>query len=265
MSLWSRIGNVFRADRVSRELDEELQSHIAEAIGQGRDPIEARRAFGPRLQRREESHDLKLIPWLDSVRADFVFGWRQLKKRKATSAAAILSLALALGACGAAFRIIDALLLRPLPVDHPEQLFVLSRQEAGFDGTPQIFDGWAYPDFTRMRDAVKGHAELIAVSYAERTDLTYATDQEMEKAQLQYVSGRMFAFFGLQPAAGRLLTPNDDLDPGAHPYAVLSYDYWTRRFGRDPKAVGRTFQLGNRLFEIVGVAGRPSPESNPEQ
>ena len=68
----------------------------------------------------------------------------------------------------------------------------------------------------------------------------------MEKAYVQYVSGWMFGSFGLQPAVGRLLTEKDDLKPGAHPYAVLSYDYWTRRFGRDPKVVGRTFRMGRQ-------------------
>ena len=113
MSLWSRIANVFRGDRLSREIDEELQSHIAEAIEQGRDPAEARRAFGSALRHREESRDIRLVAWLDSLRADAVFGWRQLMKKKVTSAAAILSLALAIGACTSAFRLIDALLLRP--------------------------------------------------------------------------------------------------------------------------------------------------------
>src|SRR5258708_10337076 len=116
MSLWSSIANVFRGDRVSREIDEEMQSHIAEAIEQGRDPAEARRAFGSALQRREESRDLRIAAWLDSLRADAIFGWRQIMKKKVTSAAAILSLALAIGSCTAAFRLIDALLLRPLPV-----------------------------------------------------------------------------------------------------------------------------------------------------
>ncbi len=99
MSLWSRIANVFRGDRLSREIDEELRSHIEEAIAQGRDPAEARRAFGSALRLREESRDVRVVAWLDSLRADAVFGWRQLKKRKVTSAAAILSLALAIGAC----------------------------------------------------------------------------------------------------------------------------------------------------------------------
>ncbi len=70
---------------------------------------------------------------------------------------------------------------------------------------------------------------------------------------MQYVSGWMFSSFGLRPALGRLFTENDDLKPGAHPYAVLSYDYWTRRFGQDPKVIGRTFRMGNDLYEIVGV------------
>src|SRR6266851_9612942 len=175
-------------------------------------------------------------------------------KKKVTSAAAILSLALAIGACTSAFRLIDALLLRPLPVKEPERLFALYRQGIGFDGKPQTFDGWAYPAFRLMRAAVKDQAELLAISYAERMDLTYKSDQEMEKAYLQYVSGWMFDSFGLRPALGRLFTENDDLKPGAHPFAVLSYDYWTRRFGQDPTVIGRTFRMGDDLYEIVGVA-----------
>src|SRR5882762_7298697 len=192
MSVWSRIANVLRGDRLSREIDEELQSHIQEAIEQGRVPAEARRAFGSVLQQRDESHEIRVVAWLDALRADAVFGWRQLKKNKVTSAAAILSLGLAIGACTSAFRLIDALLLRPLPVAAPEQLYALSRQGIAFDGKFQTFDGWAYPAFQRMRAAVKDQAELLAISYAARMDLTYKSDQEMEKAYTQYVSGRTF-------------------------------------------------------------------------
>src|ERR1700730_12629445 len=155
MSFLSRIANVLRGNRLSREIDEELQSHLAEAVEQGRDPSEARQAFGSPLRHREASRDIRLIVWLDSLRADAVFGWRQLLKRKVTSAAAVLSLALAIGACTSAFRIIDAILLRPLPVVHPERLYALSRQGVGFDGKQQTFDGWAFPDFQLMAAAVK--------------------------------------------------------------------------------------------------------------
>ena len=251
--MWSRIANVFRPDRLSGEIDEELQAHVEEAIEQGRDPAEARRALGAALRLREESRDVRLITWLDSLRADAVFGWRQLMKNKVTSAAAILSLALGIGACTSAFRMIDALLLRPLPVSQPEQLYALARQGIDPEGKVGTFDGWAYPDFQRMRAAAKGQAELIAISYSERTDVTYGSDEDMEKAYLQYVSGCMFGSFGLRPALGRLLTESDDLKPHAHPYAVLSYDYWKHRFGEDPKVIGRTFQMGNDVYEIVGV------------
>ncbi len=197
----------------------------------------------------------RATPYLDSLRADTVFGWRQIRKNKVTSAAAILSLALAIGACTSAFRLIDALLLRPLPIAEPERLYALFQEGTGPDGKFRTTDSCEYPLFRRMRAAVRDQAELIAISYADRTDLTYGSDQETEKAYRQYVSGWMFSSFGLQPALGRLLTENDDLTPGAYPYAVLSHDYWMRRFGGDPKVIGRTFRIGNDLYEIVGVAG----------
>jgi predicted permease len=256
MSLWSRIANVFRGDRLSRDIDEEIRSHIDEAIEQGRDPAEARRAFGWTLGKLEESRDLRLIPWLDSLRADAIFGWRQIMKKKVTSAAAILSLALAIGACTSAFRLIDALLLRPLPITNAERLYVWGRHGIDPGGNFRFSESCEYPLFQRMRAAVKDQAELIAVSaYDGRTDLTYGSDEEMEKTYTQYVSGWMFSTFGIQAAAGRLFTEADDRTPGAHSVAILSYDYWTRRFGRDPKVVGRTFRWGNDLYEIVGVAG----------
>src|SRR6266700_2251835 len=161
MSLWSRMANVLRNNRLSREIDEELQTHIAEAIEEGRDPAEARRAFGSALRSREESRDIRLVAWLDSLRADAVFGWRQLRKNKVTSAAAILSLALAIGACTSAFRLIDALLLRPLPVAEPEQLYAMFCRGMGPGGDMRASDSNEYPQFRQMRAAVKDQAELI--------------------------------------------------------------------------------------------------------
>ena len=87
MSLWSRIKNVFRGERLLSELDEELASHVEEAVLEGRDPVEARRAFGAPLQLREASRDVRVLVWLDALKADTIFGWRQLRKRPAMSAA----------------------------------------------------------------------------------------------------------------------------------------------------------------------------------
>src|SRR5579871_4839522 len=173
MSFWSRIANVFRSRRVSREIDDGLQTQIAEATEQRRDRARAREAFGSVLRNREESIDVRLPAWFDSLRADAVFGWRQLTKRKATSGAAILSLALATGACTSAFRLIDALLLRPLPVSHPERLYGVSFTATGADGRTWVYDSSSYPMFERMRDAVKDDADTMAVAYASPADLTY--------------------------------------------------------------------------------------------
>jgi predicted permease len=263
MSVWTRLWNVLRGERLNRELDEEFESHLEEAVAEGRDPEEVRQAFGSMLRQREASRRVRVAGWLDGLRADVIFGWRQLRRNRVTSSAAILSLALAMGACVSAFRLMDALLWRPLPVAAPERLFAISRAELSFEGKPTHFDGWAYPDFVLMRAAAKGQAELVAASYAERRDLTYASDEEMEKGMVQYVSGWMWESFGLHPALGRLFTQQDDRIPGAHPVAVLSYDYWSRRFGRDPKVIGRTVRLGDQLLEIVGVGPKTFTGTEP--
>ena len=235
MSFWSRIAYAFRGDRLNHEIDEEFAAHIEEAIAAGNDPAEVRRTFGSQLRLREQSRDTRIVSWLDCLRADLVFGWRQLLKRKVTTTAAVLSLALAIGACTSAFRLIDALFLRPLPVAHADRLNVLAVRIPDSNGVPRTFDDFAYPNFARMRAAAQGQAELIAASLTSRTDLTYATDNEMEKSYVQYVSGWMFASFGLRPALGRLFIAGDDRTPGASPYAVISYNYWTRRFANDPR------------------------------
>jgi predicted permease len=255
MSLWSRISNAAQGERLNREIDEELQSHIEEAIASGRDPREAQRAFGSTLRTREAS-GIRVVGWLESLLSDISFGRRQLWRHKVTSVAAIFSLALGIGSCVAAFRLIDALLWRPLPISGASRLYVLSRNLTGPEGKP-IEDGyWATADFKLMRDAAKEQADLIAISDADRTDITWSTDDDIEKAHVVYASGNMFTLFGLDPALGRLLVPADDRGPGLGPYAVLSWDYWNHRFGLDPNVLGRSLHMGDQTFEIVGVGPR---------
>ncbi|HEX4808333.1 MAG TPA: ADOP family duplicated permease [Bryobacteraceae bacterium] len=257
MSLWSRLINVFRGDALSREIAEEFEDHIAAAVADGVDADQARRRFGHIGSRFEASRDIRLIPWLDSLRGDAVFAWRQLKKNKVTTVAAILSIGLAVGACTAAFRLVDALLFRPLPVDHPERLFVLAKELKHSSHGDMVFDQWAYPQFRQMRALVKDQAELIAISYVSRIDLTYSSGDQMEKANQQYVSGWIFSSLGLNPALGRVFTESDDTTPGKHPYAVVSYDYWQTRFGGDEHVIGRTFRTGNEIYQIIGVVQKP--------
>ena len=253
MSFWSRITYVFRGDRLNHEIDEEFAAHMEEAIAAGDDPIEVRQKFGSPLRLREQSRDARIAGWLDSLHADIIFGWRQLLKRKITTAAAVLSLALAIGSCISAFRLIDALFLRPLPVAHADRLNFLAIRVPDDNGAPRTFDQFSYPEFTRMRAAAQGQAELIAASFTSRTDLTYTTDNEMEKGYVQYVSGWMFSTFELQATLGRLFTADDDRAPGAGPYAVISYNYWTRRFSNDTSVLGRSVHIGGKTFQIIGV------------
>jgi putative ABC transport system permease protein len=256
MSWWSRISNSLQGERLNREIDEELQLHIEEAIASGRDPEEARRAFGSALHAREASHSIRVAGWLESILADVRFGWRQLCRNKVTTAAAVLSLALGIGSSVGAFRLIDALLWRPLPISGSSRLYVLSRKMTGLYGKPAEDGYWATPDFMLMRDAVKDQANLIAISDADRTDITWSTDDDMEKANVVYVSGNMFPVFGIKPALGRLLVPADDRAHRASTYAILSWDYWDHRFGRDPSVLGRSVHIGNQTFEIIGVGPR---------
>ena len=212
---------------------------------------------------------MRVPAWLDSLRGDAAFAWRQLNKHKVTSATAILSVGLAIGACTAAFRLADSLFLRPLPIFEPRHLYVLARPVAERAG-----DGWEYMRFRAMRAALAQRSEirqpeLIAVSFVEETDVSYPSrsDRDVEKANLQYVTGEMFPSFGLQPALGRLLRPDDER--ASHPVAVLSWDYWTHRFGRDAKVVGRTvtiarkYGVGSEVFDIVGVARDPFTGTEP--
>lgn len=254
MSWLTRHGNIFQRRRLNAELEEELASHIEEAVERGRSADEVRRAFGGTLRYREQSLDIKLLPWLDALVSDIVFGWRQLNKHRIASAAAILSLALAIGATTAGFRLVDAVLLRTLPVREPEQLFFLATTYTDHDGHADYGDDFDYPTFRQYSEAVADRADLIVAGMIAPQELILASSNDLERIYRQYVSGNLFGVFGLQPALGRLLMPNDDLTPRVHPVAVLSYDYWTRRFARDPNVIGKTFRIGNDRFEIVGVA-----------
>jgi predicted permease len=205
----------------------------------------------------EPDHKARQGAWilrrLESIVTDAVFGWRQILKRRAVSAAAILSLALGIGASMAAFRLIDALFLRPLPVAQPEQLYELSYPNL-FEGAIAAIDAFNYPAFSHLRPASRDQASLMAIARPLRVDLTFGSDDATERVWRQYVSGSMFGDFGLKPALGRLLSEIDDVTPGAHPCAVISCDYWSRRFAKDPGIIGRRFRTGNDFFEIIGVA-----------
>jgi predicted permease len=257
------LGSLGRQSR-DRELEQELQLHLElaaeEARRRGASPEKARRAArlhaGHVTQAMEAYRDQRGLPWLDALTSDVRFGWRQLNKHRTVSAAAILSLGLAIGATTSAFRLVDAVLLRTLPVSDPGGLFVVSFTGHDSQNRPEDRDDFDYPTFRRYSTAVGNRADLMVVGLTSQQDLAIGAAGEPEKAFRQFLSGNVFTTFGLQPALGRLLIPADDEKPGAHPVAVISYDFWTRQFARDPGTIGQTLRLGNQSYEIVGVAPR---------
>jgi putative ABC transport system permease protein len=264
MSWLSRIANAFRSSGVDRVLDDEINFHIESRIadlvaeGMTRDAAEktARRQFGNRLHLREQSRDAKVLPWLDSLVRDVRMGGRMLSKNGVVTAAAIVSLSLALGACAAAFSLVDALILRPLPVQRPERLIYLTYPSINPERAED--DVFSDPAFVRMRDAGRGLVDLFAIGYPIRPRVTFdAALGERETVRTQFVSGDTFERLGVGAATGRILTMQDDQKPGAHPVAVLNHAFWMQRFGGDPGIVGRWFVVHNsqqdRQYQIVGV------------
>jgi len=253
-----RLLGTVRPRRGDTDLQEELRLHmeLAAEDAQRRDqPARAARMHtGGAAQAMDALRDQRGWPWLQSVFADVVFAGRQLNKHRTATAAAVLSLGLAVGATTAAFRLLDAVLLRTLPVAEPDRLFVLGWNSITSQGEPDYRDDFDYPTFRRYRDAIGPNGDVMVVGTSARQLALVDNSTDPEPVIRQYYSGNVFPIFGLQPALGRLLTPSDDVTPGGHPVVVISYDYWTRRFARDPNVIGQSFRIGRQPFEIVGVA-----------
>lgn len=257
-----RLLGSFGRHRQDDELEQELHLHLelaAEAARRrGESPEASRRSarlqVGSVSQAMGSVRDQRSVGWLNALFSDVRFGWRQLNKHRTVSAAAILSLGLAIGATTAAFRLVDAVLLRTLPVSDPASLFYVAFNHTDSQGRTEDRDDFDYPTYRQYLQAIANRSQLMVVGMSAPLDITVDGGDEPERIFRQYVSGNVFPTFGLQPAAGRLLVPADDDSPGAHAVAVLSYDYWTRRFGKDPRAVGQALRAGPQSYEIVGVA-----------
>ena len=248
--LW---GTVARR-RTDADLQAELQAHLALAEeAAGRD---ARARFGGVTPAMDGLRDQRGLPWLDSLIADVKFGWRRLRKTPRASLTAILSLALAIGATTGAFRLIDALLLRPLPVSEPHRLFAVGTTFLDSNKRWDIRQEFDYPSYVDFSLALGNDASAMVAGMVFPVRFVVDPGGDPEVVPRQLVSGNFFGTLGLTPAAGRLLTPADDEQAAATPVAVLGYDFWRRRFGGDPSVVGRRIHLGRQPVEIVGVASK---------
>ena len=261
MSWLSRFVSVISSDRLNRDLDDEIRFHLDErteeytraGLSIEEASARARRQFGSPALVRDASRDIKLFPRIESIIRDVSFAMRLWRRNKLVTGAALVSLSLAIGACTAAFSLIDALILRTLPVDDPRTLIYVALR-----GLTDARDGLSfnYPLFREMRAAASQQVRLFAVSDQARRDAVFDDSGQVERVYGQWVSGDAFAILGVKPALGRVLASTDDINPGQHPVAVLSYDFWTRRFAGNPDVLGRWVTIREKPLQIVGVAAK---------
>jgi predicted permease len=232
-----RLKALFRRRQLERDLEDELAFHLA----QRGSALESRTRFGNPTVWKERTRDLWTFPILETLAQDLRYAGRVLGKSRIFTVVAILSLALGIGATTAIFSLMDALLLRALPVRDPEQL-------ALFDGG--IYCG-TYQAYQFFRDTNRFFSGIFATSGPRDINIQAA---EPERARVELVTGSYFPVLGVPPALGRTLTPDDDRVPGGHPVAVLSFAYWERRFHRDPQIAGKVLRISRFPFTVIGVA-----------
>jgi putative ABC transport system permease protein len=268
MSWFSRLKNAIHPEALERELVDEMKDHLerraASLRKKGLNADESARQaavrFGNVMLRREQSRDIRSWSVLGSVLQDARYGWRMMLKNSAFAATAVFSLALAIGANTAIFSLVDAAMLRPLPLPQTERLVTLTSPDVEQPGTESLGEreSFSYPLYLRLRSAAGNSARLALFSFPGRRDARIeVAPAPIEHVITQFVSGEAFQILGVRPALGRLFSVEEDGTPGGHPVAVLSYEFWRRRFGGDPAVLRRTVQLGNELgnksYFVVGI------------
>jgi predicted permease len=188
---------------------------------------------------------------------DLSFGLRQLRKNPGFTSVAVITLALGIGANTAIFTVVNALLLKTLPVKDPQQLVVVgdaTNVNGTSNGTPQT-DIFSYPLYKELRDQNSVFSGLSASATNHRVQVATGQGGPLdEKVIGRMVSGNYFTVLGLEPAAGRLISDSDDTAENANPVVVLGYDYWQRKFATSPSVIGSDIRLNDTPFTVVGVA-----------
>jgi predicted permease len=188
---------------------------------------------------------------------DFRYALRQLRKSPAFTTVAVLTLALGIGANTAIFTVVNALLLKMLPVTEPQQLVVVGDPtfvNTRSGGTPRT-DVFSYPLYKELRDGNSVFSGLCAAATDHRIEVgTAGGEVSDEKISGRMVSGNYFTVLGLKAAAGRLFSDSDDTSENANPVAVLGYGYWQRKFALSPSILGNDIRLNGYPFTVVGVA-----------
>jgi predicted permease len=265
--LWSdlryRVRALVQRDAVEHELDAELQFHIEKeaekyersGLSRAESLRRARIAFGGVERVKEESRDRRGTRWLERRRQDIRYSLRSLRHQPTFAAGVVLTLAIGIGANTTVFTLVDALLLRPLPVPHAEQLVTIGdphKVHSGWHGSPMV-DYVSYPVFANVRDANRVLSGLYATGDAGvAITMPGGSAAEAEHPNARFASGDFFSVLEIPAFVGRTFGASDD-DAGRPGVAVISYGYWQRRFGGARSVLGATLLIGGIPVTIVGI------------
>src|SRR5271157_2055488 len=248
--IWRKLLFVFRRRQFDRDLEEEMRFHLdMKAADQG--PDRARRSFGNMTLLREASHEAWGWQGLEALARDVRYGLRQFGRSPGFTAAAVLTLALGLGANTGIFTVLYSVVLRPLPYPDPGGIAKVYLTIDAHQGRGVRTIAFCYPKFEELRrlNAVFASMAGYALQYA-----TVTAPAPADRMAAEYVSAAYFRILGVPAALGRTFLDDEDATTGAHAVAVMGDRLWRERFGADPAAVGKTIRLDDAPFTIVGVA-----------
>ena len=264
-ALFVRLGGLFHKEPRERELAEEMESHlqlhIEDNVRAGMSSADARREAIMKLggveQTKGSYRERRGLPILETTLQDCRYAFRLLRKNPGFTIVAVLTLALGIGGNTAVFSVMNSVLLRSLPLPHPEQLVYLVLPNGKPDGAMNTGDdstSFSEPVFEQLRTDHAAFSDLMAYIPLAIGKTAVRIGQDPEEAEADEVSGNFFSGLGASFVRGRGFTFEDET---AHaPVAVLSYSYWTVRFGRSPSAIGQTIYVKGVPFTIVGVSGQ---------
>ncbi len=252
--------------RRDRDLEREIRAHLQleaeEQVEAGASPKEApyaaRRAFGNVTLIKEVTREMWGGTSLERLSQDLRYAGRMMRKSPGFTAVAVLSLALGIGANTAIFSLVNAVMLRALPVHEPRRLVLFGKgRSVGItDSLPnrswQLFSYPFYRHVQRKNEVFSSVAAMESLPNSVSARVNGAS--AAERVEVRLVSGTYFSVLGVNPVLGRAFTDADDQTPGGHPVAVASYAWWKRRFGGDPSIAGRTLTIGPVVYTVVGVA-----------
>jgi predicted permease len=257
---WLRLKALVSRRKFDHDLEDEIGFHLAmreekkRAEGNAGMPMhEARQEFGNATLVKEHCREMRSFALLETLWQDLRYGTRLLRRSTAFTLVAVVTLALGIGANTAIFSLTYQILLRRLPVPHPEELVILRSPGPREGSTHSDGDGAAFFSYPLYKDLRERDHVFSGLLGRFPVPLSVSAMGRAERADGELVSGNYFDVLGVTPSLGRIFGPDDETVAGANPVAVLSYSFWTRRFGNDPSVLNKQITVNGTLLTIVGV------------